>query len=172
MNARRLLLILALCTTQAGCGFAWYGTRNLLEAPLNCCDDFKERCRLDRLADQAWADVDKQQLPRPDSKFYADGFKKGFVDHLHYDGQGQPPAVPPWIYRGTDFQSPEGRFAIDDWFAGFRHGADAAALSGVRESIVVPIALPPRDPRTGLKQMPKPLPTPSAEELPAPRKAD
>jgi hypothetical protein len=95
----------------------------------------------------------------------------GFVDYLDANGTGEPPAAPPKRYDRSRYETPAGQRAIEDWFAGFRHGARAAQASGYRPAVVLPLALPPRHVRD-----PYPLALPSvpdeqspAEPLPSPR---
>jgi hypothetical protein len=60
---------------------------------------------------------------------------------------------------------------MDDWFAGFRHGASVARETGLRERVLVPIALPPRKSvETGTPTEhfpPAPSPVPPAAPLPS-----
>lgn len=86
------------------------------------------------LANKTWDEVNVD--PRAHSPHYEKGFKKGFADYLVWGGSGEPPPVPPKHYWGAD--TPEGRQAAQEWFAGFRHGAALAKKSGARETIVVP----------------------------------
>jgi hypothetical protein len=74
------------------------------------------------------------------SKDYAEGFKDGFIDYLQFGGSGQPPYAPPKRYWGPNYRTPEGYRAIEDWFAGFRHGVTAAKESGYRPWVTLPSA--------------------------------
>ena len=51
------------------------------------------------------------------------GFQDGFADFLYAGGNGEPPVVPPWYYRRTVYETPEGLASTEEWFAGYRHGA-------------------------------------------------
>src|SRR5262249_3228840 len=138
-----------LCGTQAGCGeFMLYGVRNLYEAPLDEVDKCEARCRFRRLADEAWHAMTGGDPGGEFSVHYARGVRAGYVGYLRAGGTGEPPAAPPWIYRSSRFETPEGRQAIEDWFAGFRQGTQAARASGYRELVTLPLALPPK-PRDG-----------------------
>jgi hypothetical protein len=144
MKTRRLLWAVALCGLQAGCGeFALYGARNLFEAPLMEKDKLQGRCRFRRLAEDAWDEVEAANPGQEYSVHYARGFKYGFVDYLDAGGTGEPPVAPPWVYRSSRFETPEGRQDITDWFTGYRHGAGVARASGLRDLVVLPLALPP-----------------------------
>jgi hypothetical protein len=51
--------------------------------------------------------------------------------------------VPPERYRRKKYMTPEGCAAVEDWFAGFRHGAATAMQSGLRNLVVIPVQCPP-----------------------------
>ncbi len=68
------------------------------------------------------------------------GFKAGFAAHL-FDGSTAPPPVPPAHYRHFSYQTPDGYLAIEQWFAGYRHGVDAAVATGYRRFVTGPSAL-------------------------------
>jgi hypothetical protein len=53
------------------------------------------------------------------------------------------PPVPPERYRRKRYMTPEGCAAVEDWFAGFRHGAATAMASGLRNLVVIPVQCPP-----------------------------
>src|SRR5205814_477965 len=72
---------------------------------------------------------------------YADGFKDGYAEYLYRGGDGEPPLVAPLRYRHTRYQTPQGYQAIEDWFAGYRHGASVARDTGVRRFITGPSGL-------------------------------
>jgi hypothetical protein len=54
------------------------------------------------------------------------------------------PSVPPNKYRRKHYMTPEGASAVEDWYAGFRHGAATAMASGMRNLVVIPIQCPPK----------------------------
>lgn len=150
-------LLVGLCLLGAGCGpIVRYSTRNLVQAQCDFWGEVAVNLRNCRLAEVAWEEVRGQH---PYSEFYADGFKKGFVDYLQAGGCGEPPVVPPWKLRKPRYETPEGVRAVEDWFAGFRHGAQVAQASGYRELVIAPVAGPPpaylpRDPRPQADDMP------------------
>lgn len=99
------------------------------------------------------------------------------------------PAVPPEHYRRKKYMTPEGVAAIEDWYAGFRHGAATAMASGLRNLVVLPVQCPPRfglddggslpksqqpgaaKPKESAPPMPPPdeITPPGTETLPTPR---
>jgi hypothetical protein len=145
----------ALCAAGTGCvttgaesgqyNFLANSCRNLSEWPLvgasQCCRTLRDCAR----AKEAWRATRKDCPGQEFSRDYACGFKAGFCDYLDAGGSGQPPAVPPFRYQWTRYDSPEGHQAIEDWYAGFRHGAAAARASGFRELNVIPLSAPPID---------------------------
>lgn len=175
MKVRHLLCLLALCAAQPGCAFMRYSILNLCEAPIAHYDHIKERYRLRCEANDAWKQLELEEPSEPHSKDYAQGFKAGYIDYIWAGGLGEPPALPPWRYRGTHFQSPEGHLAQENWIAGFRHGASVAHASGRRQDTLVSVALPPRagygapaaPPQYGRPT----VRTPEVEEAPPPRMA-
>jgi hypothetical protein len=54
------------------------------------------------------------------------------------------PPVPPNQYRRKRYMTPEGVAAVEDWYAGFRHGAATAMASGLRNLVVIPVQCPPK----------------------------
>ena len=175
MKQTRLRLLLGLCLLQPGCSFFVYGVHNLIEAPVDARDDYLINCRFKHMAEDSLKNL---LLAAPSCHYsyhYGRGYVAGYVDYLDANGTGEPPAAPPWIYRTAAFETPDGQRDVQDWFAGFRHGAADARASGYRDAVVVvPIALPPaqsaarRVPFT--RTPPADLPEPS-ELLPTPRKA-
>lgn len=146
MKLWRLLAVAAALFPGSGC-LLLTGARNLLVEPiagytLECL----EAKRNEALAVAAWKSVMQEHPGVEFSVHYAEGFRQGFVDYLNAGGTGAPPPVPPRKYWGVRYETPEGHAAMQDWFAGFRHGAALAAQSGYREFIVLPTAIPPSDP--------------------------
>jgi len=140
-----------------------YASRNIFEAPIDARDDCLERARYRHVAEKYWQEACKH-TPQAYTVDYHRGFVEGFADYV-YAGPGAPPAVPPWPYRRAVYETPEGVRAVEDWFAGFRHGTQAAQASGLRNLVVVPTQLPPPPP---LPQAP--AQTTRTDELPTPRK--
>lgn len=136
-----VLVLLGLWSGGMGCGITKYGSRNLVEPPINTRDKAAECIRDQRLAEAAWAEVQSAQPDQVYSVHYVGGFKDGYVDYLYYGGTGAPPVMPPWCYRQAAYETPEGQQAVNDWFAGFHHGVIVAQASGYRASVIVPLAL-------------------------------
>jgi hypothetical protein len=172
MKLERLLLF-AVCLVQPGCGFFCYSIENLVEAPLNAKDECVIRQRFYDMADEAWKQARAADRSLSYSIHYVHGFKDGYAGYLD-NGSPVPPAEPPWIYRTSHFETPEGIRAIHDWFAGYRHGAQVAQASGYRETaVILPLGQAPHQPpvpvaapETGSQQGNSPV----GEELPSPRK--
>ena len=55
-----------------------------------------------------------------------------------------PRCPPPNRYRRKEYMTPEGAAAIEEWYAGFRHGAATAMASGLRNLVVIPVQCPPK----------------------------
>jgi hypothetical protein len=135
----RWLGTFALCTLPMGCQLASNAVHNVsYEAKLTAAEVL-DRCKYEKLARASWECVQREDR-RTFSADYADGFKDGFVDYLQFGGSGQPPYVPPKQYWGRRFRTPEGHQAVEEWFAGFRHGVAAAQQAGYREWVTVPTA--------------------------------
>ena len=99
--------------------------------------------------------------------------------------------LPPERYHRKRYATPEGCKAVEDWYAGFRHGAATAMASGLRSVQVIPVQCPPKfslddggplpknvkptSVKDGGKDAAPPMPPPeqithpSAETLPQPR---
>ena len=136
----RWLGTLALCTLTPGCQLASNAIHNVCyETRLNTAE-VQERCDYEKLAKASWETVKSTEPCAEWSKDHEDGFIDGFVDYLQFGGPGQPPYVPPKRYWGPNYHTPEGYRAIEEWFAGFRHGVTAAEQSGYRRWSKVPSA--------------------------------
>jgi hypothetical protein len=140
-SAWRIILVLAL--NCAGCSYLEHACRNLVAAPVDCIHDCMVDCRVRRIARQVWREVcENDQMPH--SHAYAKGFEDGFVDYVEHNGTADAPAMPPAHLRNHSLH--DGPQEIEDWYAGFRHGASAARESGLREKYLIPIGQPPRRP--------------------------
>jgi hypothetical protein len=144
MRLRSSLVALALGAVSAGCGTMWTDiVRNATEAPVQGVDDCYSKSRDRWLAREAWRRVEASHRDSVYSPDFADGFQDGFAEYLYEGGNGQPPAVPPFRYRLSRYQTPEGQQAILEWYDGYREGAAAGRASGLREVMVIPLAEPP-----------------------------
>jgi hypothetical protein len=190
MRATVLLLVGVVCGAGAGCRTPAYpepgcGTlyedvvRNVTEAPVRGGDDAHLKLQLRRLARRAWDDY-AAHSPSPPSADFGEGFRTGFADYLYEGPPGQPPAVPPFPYQLRRYATVEGHAAIEQWYAGFAAGAEAAKASGLRDLIVIPLGQPPINAVDPRLDGPRPAPSPAApapgpppvEVLPPPRPAD
>jgi hypothetical protein len=132
---------------------------------LDNCVDLK---RNKELAEGAWADF-AQHNPDVEYSFdFEKGFKFGYEDFLYAGGSGQPPPVPPRYYWRPEFESGDGHRAIEDWYAGYARGAEAARESGYRQLVTVPasVALPDPLPSTNAPQANLGVPRPDGGALP------
>jgi hypothetical protein len=145
MRRHGVLMALAFLAGSAGCcsSFLTAAARNIVELPIQACDEKMLEQRNRRRAERAWAEVEHHFEGSFWTKDYAKGFMDGYADYLTNGGNGEPPATPPFRYRLHHYQTPDGLRAIDEWFAGFRHGAAMGQTSGDRDTIVIPLSAPP-----------------------------
>ena len=149
------------------------GLHNIFSDACDSVDDTREYVRNRRWAADAWAQV-CSSMPDGFSKEYAQGFKDGFAEYL-YGGKPEPPPVAPKRFRTLSYQTPAGYHAIQEWFAGYRHGVSVAIEGGYRRWVTAPVAVPPPPPLPPPMPAlppPMPLPAPPMEVLPAPRLID
>ena len=173
MRLKPYLALLGLCAVAPGCTPLKNVAETMICEPAAYClgmDDFVCRCRNRQLADEAWYHF---QSALPDCQYsddFADGFVAGYADYLNNGGNGDPPAVPPFCYRTVKYQTPEGVEAINQWYAGWRHGTLMAKASGMRELEVIPLSAPPINAIERGYGPPIALP-PTPEQLPPPHPA-
>lgn len=134
-------------------------------------DTCLEPARDRRVADATWHDVVAAHPEQVYSAPYAHGFKDGYRDFIEEGGIGQPPPVPPACYWDLRYQTPQGHAAIDDWYAGFRHGAAVARESGNRRWVIVPASVeaPSGGTETPVRASGPPSPEAPLPELPFPK---
>jgi hypothetical protein len=97
---------------------------------------------LRRDAREAWRCVRRDHPRRAFTAEFHDGFLDGFVDYLDRGGCAQPPAVPPLKYvRNKKYFTPEGHCLVQDYYLGFKYGADVALATGRRQFLTVPVLL-------------------------------
>ena len=186
MGRGAVWLMFLLLPLSTGCsGLFRIGTRNLLYEARLVRDSRMERFCFARLAEKAWKDIRRSCPQQNDSTDYACGFKAGFVDYLYAGGNVEPPAFVPKRYLTFHEQKTHGCQGLMDWYAGFRHGAAVAQESGIRQSYLIALPLPPGSPpmappvafipgpvledskqpdRTPLLPMPRPQPSEAAKE--------
>jgi hypothetical protein len=180
MNSRLPPLILAVCAFCPGCELAGNLAHTTAFEVGRYTNECVEKMHEQRLASEAWDHFVCTYGGDAFSKDYGRGFKCGFADYLFAGGTGDPPPFPPLCYWGANYETPDGYAAIQDWFAGYRHGAAAAKESGYRQYVILPMAVPaaaaPPPPPVAAappESMPPLVPdeSPAAQpELPAPRK--
>ena len=141
MRIKLCFLAIGLCVASAGCHLVELATCNLVYETRICAGDCWASFRNDCWARSAWKQVARSDPEQHYSSDHARGFRAGFADYLDGGGTGEPPLVPPKRYWHTCYQTPSGRHAIEDWFAGYRHGAAIAKTSGCRNLITVPSSL-------------------------------
>lgn len=192
MNLVRASLLGLATLTGAGCftarpsGPDWFyhhAARNLTEKPIANHDERKFTKFVEGRAAEAWEQLCRSS-GRKHSDPYGDGFREGFVDYVEAGGTGEPPYLPPFRYRLTKYRTADGIRAVEEWYAGFRHGAAVARESGLRELNYVPLPGPaiPADarvhapgpvlPQTILMPPPPAAPGGAPEFLHAPRPAN
>jgi hypothetical protein len=145
MRLKLFPCIVGLCGLVSGCGPALNATRTLVIEPLQYCDSADkviEWTRDEKLAKEAWEKVGHAN-GQVYSKDYERGFKFGFADYLYAGGKGLPPPLPPRRYWKPKYESPAGYQAIEEWYAGYAHGAALAMASGARQFVPVPSSVPP-----------------------------
>jgi hypothetical protein len=155
----------------AGCTPLASVVKNTIVQPLEYCyhvEDCVEMRRNRAVAEEAWVEFQSTCVNDNFSSDFACGFKEGYAIYL-FEGQINPPPVPPRCYWRSEYENIEGRIAIQDWFNGYRRGALTARLSGYRELVILPASTElvrktgasssnPTAPIPGLKDQVEPLP--------------
>jgi hypothetical protein len=139
--AAQIFCVGVACLLGSGCALITSGAQVIAHRTCEAVDDKIELQRDKKWAHEAW---DKQRVamkPLQPSHDYADGFIEGFQAYLFAGGNGEPPVLPPERYRKPRYQNPEGYRAIEDWFAGYRHGASVAKDRGYRDLVTGPSSL-------------------------------
>src|SRR5437763_11551304 len=126
----------------SGCALVQDGSRNLCSGFCAPFEAHRENARNRRWAEDAWLGVSGSDGPCKRNDDYAQGFKDGYTEYLYRGGDGEPPLLPPLRYRHVKYQTPQGYGAVEDWFAGYRHGAGVARDTGARRWITGPTGLP------------------------------
>ena len=147
-------ILVASCVAPAvGCQLTQSAVHNLVNEPIEYFDGKKVTRQLRDEAEDVLEDQYGRRVVTDDFK---DGFIDGYADFLERGGNTTPPAVPPLKYRRGKYLNAEGHAQIHDYFCGFQAGADAAAQSGRRQFLTVPILLPdtPPPPPVNARQIP------------------
>jgi hypothetical protein len=134
MRSCILLLILGL----PGCALISDSVHLVSQNLRQGLEDCREWHRDVQWASEAWREESSRQSF---SIHHAEGFKEGYAHYLYEGGTGEPPLLPPPRYRGLRYQSGEGYQAVQEWFAGYRHGSSMAQKSGLRVWITGPSSL-------------------------------
>jgi len=161
MRLKPNLGLIGMCCVLSGCTLAVNATRNFSYEAHRFTSELTMAHRCRQWANQRWEEVGRcSSGGKEASRDYEKGFKDGFVDYLLKGGTGCPPPTPPNCYLTHKYETPEGLKAIEDWYAGFKHGSSEAIATGYRQFIVVPLA--PLDPPDVPPLLPPPPPvTPS-----------
>ena len=122
----------------SGCGLIHQSMDVLSYKTAQALSDHKERKRNAKCAREAWKSEKKNLGALGESVDYADGFHEGFTELMFWGGNGEPPPMPPPKYRTYEYQSPQGYQAIQNWFAGYRHGAGFAMERRFRDWVTGP----------------------------------
>jgi hypothetical protein len=156
--AASALLLLSL--SPGGCQFPSYIAHNFAYESCRCLEDAKERRTVEKYAKEAWQEhCGAGGETASFSEHYHAGFMDGFCYYVIEGGDGQPPAVPPRCYWKEYYRTPEGRVSVQQWFDGYRHGAQVACAGHYRERELLPLSRP-------LQEEPSRLPSPSVGTAP------
>jgi hypothetical protein len=174
MCLRRTLCAVGLLSLGSGCSIIEYSTRNLLVDPICYCERtsrFVSHAEALVMADEIFDELELDCSEQGFSEDYRKGFKAGFADYVLFGGTGDPPVVPPRHYWQNHYQTPEGYQAIQDWYAGFRHGSLVAMEGGYRQYVPVPTSLTPDQQAAGRQSESLPYPEAKSphELLPPPK---
>jgi hypothetical protein len=153
---------------NAGCGLVSNATHTLCSGVQQSIDDVWEKHRNAAWAKEAWARAVSECADQSFSEDHERGFKTGFTYFVTYGGNGEPPPLPPEKYRSVKYQTPQGFQAIEDWFAGYRHGVAVARSGNYRDLVTGPSSLRPPTPPAPMHPAEVPAPVPSPELLPGP----
>ena len=152
MGAKAGLWLLGLVLLSSGCSVVSTATHVVSSRLKERFEEHAERKRNQARAVAAWREVRCAASEVAFSDDYARGFHHGFTEHL-YRGTVNPPPLPPDEYRRARYQTPQGYRAIQDWFAGFRHGVAAAREGRYRDWVTGPSSF--RQPESGPAPQPE-----------------
>ena len=172
MRSAYALVLLGLSILSSGCALIEDTNRNLFVALSTPIETHREMARNRSWADAAWQKERCTQGFVERSDDYAQGFKEGYAEYLFRGGDGEPPLVAPLRYRHIRYQNANGYLAIENWFAGYRHGAAIARDTGARSWVTGPSGLQSAVPKNGTQEshllLPVQTPQESIEVIPAP----
>ncbi len=156
-----------LLACQVGCSVCQQARRTLIIEPSEYSWRYDRRRSVKayrQWADEAWARENGGCPAGTDLDEYALGFRDGFVDYVYAGGTGEPPPVPPRKFWNVAWRTPPGFADAEQWFAGYRHGAQSARNGGYREGGIAHSSFA----GSGGAWVEGELPTPAPEELGAP----
>lgn len=144
MKRTLAILCVLLACGSTGCKVVrWNAYRTLLAEPKQF-DWRKDRCQSRTLyrswAADAWQEHCTDGCARQTSD-YVIGFQDGFVEYCYFGGTTEPPPVPPRPYWNPLNRSSPLSEDAEEWFAGYRHGAQVARDGGYRQQAVVPVSV-------------------------------
>lgn len=138
---RWLAILLAGCLAAlTGCALAQTAVHNVFNETVQYLDDEKLEKQAKKEAKSAYVEMCHRH-PKPHCDEFADGFLDGYSDYLITGGTVGPPAVPPLKYRRSEYLTEDGHARIQEYFSGFKLGAETAAASGKRTFLTVPVLL-------------------------------
>ncbi|MCA9214002.1 MAG: hypothetical protein KDB27_13110 [Planctomycetales bacterium] len=150
MRNQWVYFVFAICVASAGCRLTDNVLRTTVVEPLQYSREVYERiarkrfiemaqCALDQAISVERASLDNYECD-PFSPDYQSGFIDGYVDYLEAGGTGEPPMLPPRRYWKASYQSAGGHQSAEEWFEGYRHGAETARASNHRLLVTVPLS--------------------------------
>jgi hypothetical protein len=139
---RSLALAMATCT---GCSMYTAAARNAFLEPAARVNTGLTCIRDHIVAKDVWQTIVDCEPGQTYSTDYGEGFRAGYADYLKEGGPTIPKTMPPYRYWTRAYQTPEGRAAVDDWYAGYQRGATMAHDGPCRDLATVPTiaVLPP-----------------------------
>ncbi len=163
MKKWTILWFLGLAVLCQGCITFANTARTLLVQPGHFSDEWDRLityCLHRRMAKDALKSHASMHPGEHGTADFEAGFLDGYTRYLDKGGAGNPPPVPPRCYWRVKYRTPEGRQAVEEYFAGFRTGSAAAMASGFRRVDTIASSLPPATPRGALLGWATTEPTP------------
>ena len=141
MRSRWLSIAVAVCLASSGCRLTQNVMRTTIVEPLQYSRDAYEKIAHKHFIELAESSLGQAISLRraelddyrcePFSQDYQEGFIDGYVDYLEGGGTGEPPLLPPRRYWNAAYQTYAGHQAAEQWFAGYRHGAQCARTAPI-----------------------------------------
>jgi hypothetical protein len=138
--------LIGACLLASGCSVSANGIlgkfcRTVFYEPAVYCkrvDDHRANKRLRQMAHEAWEQFTMCHAVGSYCPDFAAGFTDGYYEYLYAGGNGAPPPVPPRHYWNDAWRTELGQQAINEWYSGYRTGAEVAMSYGRREIATVP----------------------------------